>query len=80
MNFDNIYSVLPGEGGLDEEQEASPTELHYIGLLELLVGEEFALAVHERGLVRQLPNSRGAPASTGVGLRPRLEIGRDTAI
>ena len=26
MNMDNIYSVLPGLGGIDEEEDASPTE------------------------------------------------------
>ena len=26
MNMDNIYSVLPGLGGNDEEEDASPTE------------------------------------------------------
>ena len=51
------------------------TALHYIGLLELLVGNEFALAVQQRGLVRQLPKGpRGA--LPGGGLRPRLEVGQ----
>ena len=26
MNTDNIYSVLPGSGGIDEEEDASPQE------------------------------------------------------
>ena len=26
MNMDNIYSVLPGEEGFDEEEDASPQE------------------------------------------------------
>ena len=26
MNMDNIYSVLPGLGGIDEEEDASPEE------------------------------------------------------
>ena len=51
------------------------TALHYIGVLELLVGAEFALAVQRHGLVRHLPNLRGARA--GAGLRPSLTFGQE---
>ena len=43
-----------------------------IGLLELLVGEEFAKAVREHGLVRELPRSGGI--AKGASLRPRLSV------
>ena len=78
-----LYKALRGES-LEEIMlqgfwRSPSTALHYIGLLELLVGEEFALAVRQHGLVRTLPDSGGTPASAGVGLRPRLEMRRDTA-
>ena len=74
-----LYKALQGES-LEEIMlqgfwRSPSTALHYIGLLELLVGSEFALAVQQHGLVRQLPTD-SRRVSTGGGLRPRLEIGQ----
>ena len=74
-----LYKALQGES-LEEIMlqgfwRSPSTALHYIGLLELLVGNEFALAVQQHGLVRQLPKGP-CRALPGGGLRPRLEVGQ----
>ena len=39
MNMDNIYSVLPGLGGIDEEEDASPEETPPQSTRQGLAGE-----------------------------------------
>ena len=74
-----LYKALQGES-LEEIMlqgfwSSPSTALHYIGVLELLVGDKFALAVQRHGLVRHLPNLRGTRA--GAGLRPSLTFGQE---
>ena len=69
-----LYRALQGES-LEEIMlqgfwRSPSTALHYIGLLELLVGDDFVMAVREHGLVRELPGSGGS--AKGASLRPRL--------